>query len=327
MTTPTISNVTGTVSTGQTLTVTGTNMLDRSVTNWDAALQSNQGGFEGASITADGFTGAMPYATDRKLLGSQSAKWSATGSGQHQTVNYNDNFSNSVSDIYCALYQNLDFTTNGNGTFANLYHKIFLFYSASPTQNYPINFNWNASASAYTQVQLLLDSTGVANGTIADGSLQENKWYHLELKIPNGSPHNYQCWVNGTQVIDYNHSSSPNASNFNFQFPVNLESDDAGFGYDIWHDDLVLSTSRVYPACTVEVSDNATYGSGTLVYQYPISIANTSVQVECNLTGLGAGPYYMFVTNGQNQRVATAYDLSGGGGGGNYKSTGFSYWR
>ena len=52
-TTPTITSVSGTVQTGQTLTVTGTTMVDHNTSNWN--MNGIDWNFEGASYGADGY--------------------------------------------------------------------------------------------------------------------------------------------------------------------------------------------------------------------------------------------------------------------------------
>jgi hypothetical protein len=70
------------------------------------------------------------------------------------------------------------------------------------------------------------------------------------------------------------------------------------------------ANSRIRPASVIEISDNSTYGAGIVVYQPPELLSDTSVQVKANLTGLGDGPYYLWVTNNLNERSST-YNLSG----------------
>src|ERR1039457_1451560 len=103
--TPTITNVTGTVSTGQTLTITGTNMVQEDNTNWFTGapnFKSSAYRFEGANPLADnwwqaGYCDAIPagcgypncdpfpagcngvYTTDVKLMGNKSLLFSASG--------------------------------------------------------------------------------------------------------------------------------------------------------------------------------------------------------------------------------------------------------
>jgi hypothetical protein len=77
-----------------------------------------------------------------------------------------------------------------------------------------------------------------------------------------------------------------------------------------WYDGLVDSTQRIYPASTIEISNSATYGSGTKVYQEPVYLSDGSVRIKANLSGLGGGPYYLWVTNNGQVRSAP-YPLSG----------------
>ena len=89
-TTPTISNVTGTISTGQTLTITGTNMVQENKTSW---LNLSPGGPNFSSGSAYGFEGTSPstdlywaggdhgcsYDTSVKLMGNNSYKCTVSG--------------------------------------------------------------------------------------------------------------------------------------------------------------------------------------------------------------------------------------------------------
>lgn len=84
----------------------------------------------------------------------------------------------------------------------------------------------------------------------------------------------------------------------------------SSFSLDNWMDGFVLSSSRVYPSSIIEISNNATYGQGGVVSQEPVYLSDGSVQIKANLSGLGSGPYYLFVTNNR-QETSVAYNLSG----------------
>jgi hypothetical protein len=77
---------------------------------------------------------------------------------------------------------------------------------------------------------------------------------------------------------------------------------------NVWFDRFVYSNSRIYPSSTVEIGDQSEYATATKVYQEPLFLSDGSVQVKADLTGLGAGPYYLFVTNNRQER-STAYLL------------------
>src|SRR5271169_1052256 len=91
-TTPTLSSVSGTIATGQTLTISGANMVNEDHTNWDSFFSTNPNasGFEGSSFTSDGYTAPSggvcnpgpsgrcypaTYDSTVKLMGNQSVKF------------------------------------------------------------------------------------------------------------------------------------------------------------------------------------------------------------------------------------------------------------
>src|SRR5579884_2031858 len=83
--TPTISNVSGSLQTGQILTITGSNMINEDMTNWDPYFTAHPTayGFEGASPSADSYCAVGPcggvYDTTVKLMGNQSIKFNTHG--------------------------------------------------------------------------------------------------------------------------------------------------------------------------------------------------------------------------------------------------------
>jgi hypothetical protein len=65
---------------------------------------------------------------------------------------------------------------------------------------------------------------------------------------------------------------------------------------------ITYSTSRIYPASKIEVSNSRIYGQGVVKWQEPLQISDTEIQVKLDLTGLGAGPYYLWITNNRQER-------------------------
>ena len=92
---------------------------------------------------------------------------------------------------------------------------------------------------------------------------------------------------------------------------INLGGTGTDFDLYNWTDGFTISTSRVYPSSVIEIGNNSTYALSTKVYQAPTALSDTSVAITCDLTGLGAGPYYLWVTNNKQER-SDPYDLSGG---------------
>lgn len=317
MTTPTITDVTGTISTGQTLTITGTNMMDVDTTDWDADLTENDSNWEtGTTPAANGYAAGSEWSQDTsvKLIGTRSMKWSATGSNQNQNVTYRDGLSTTSKQHFYRWYLREDFSNLGNGSYATVYHKILAIYGDGASKD--LNLNWTVnSGSAYTDFYVVIDS-GFANEYVkSDIALpysvhEEGRWYCMELEVPGASPWTFRLWCDGSLIWTHNYAVDPDLSPYDSQFPFNNESASASYGFEEWYDGWVVSDSRVYPASKVEIGDSSNYATANKVYQPPVSISNTSVTVTCDVDGIT--PTHLFVTNGQNQRVTTAYNLSGG---------------
>jgi hypothetical protein len=78
---------------------------------------------------------------------------------------------------------------------------------------------------------------------------------------------------------------------------------------DNYWDGFTISTSRAYPASVIEIGNSPDYATAKKVYQPPEFLSDNSIQVRADLSGLGSGPYYMWITNNRQQRTA-AYALS-----------------
>ena len=333
MTTPTISGVTGTVETGQTLTITGTNMVNEDKTNWNSAFINGEDGFEGANATADGWGyggGSQNYETSIKLMGSQSQGWTASdATGNPGNQFYKNSISGNID--YLRWYTRNDVSV-GDGTWCTNYQKIFNNYP-SPDPTISINLNFigdNDVGAAYNTVALLLDSVTQASAnltSVLDGPMRSAKWYCMEMYLQNTTPWNCKVWMNGVLIIDHDIGSSHGSDLASATWDLNRAGTNSGYGCKVNWDGVVVATSRIYPASKIEIGDSATYASATKVYQYPETLSDTSNIVTCDLTGLTGGDYYLFVTNGRNETSA-AYSLSGGGGGGSsQKGSTFGYFR
>jgi len=311
---PTISGVTGTVATGQTLTITGTNMVQENTTNWQSMFKTSAYGFEGSSFTSDGYAGAggtgncpactATYDSSVKLMGSKSSKFHVEGasiadsSGQKgSSANVNESQGNYYIRAYF-LYNNT------GGSWPDTALKEFLF--SGPACGLYIQPN--------THSALCDPYTGLC-GSFPNGGIENNRWYLVEIHY-NSSSGIAEFWLDNNYVG----SESSSGSNLvcaihSLEFGIiNTFTTSSGFALDNYFDGLTVSSSRVYPASTVEISNHATYGSGTKLYQQPVYLSDGSVQIKVNLSGLGSGPYYLYVTN-NGQTTSAPYNLSGGGGG------------
>jgi hypothetical protein len=297
-TTPTISGVTGTISAGQTVTISGSNMVDSNTANW--SYTESQGSFEGANYTADSWyaDGSPTYATDIKLLGSKSMKSTITGAGASNCPSDNafggDLWRSGGRYNRAYFYFGSNFATHWQAT---QYAKMIEYTTPAAVYIQP-----NVGGSTVTSLMVI--AGGSSENMNVPTAWSVEKWYCVEWYVEDNG---VSVWVDGTSLgkksgtVDF---SQPYAEiGIINSCPVNGT-------FSMYVDGVASSTSRVYPASKIEVSDNATYGSGALVWQEPVSLGDTSTQVKVNLTGLGAGPYYLWVTNNKQERSAT-YNLSG----------------
>jgi len=295
---PSITSLSGTVQIGQTLTITGANMVNEDKTNWDPFYTQfpNAAGFEGSSYAADGWEGgtSFSYVSDVKLMGSKSAlSYHAGATSVNQTnVSYSERLSIS-GDIYIRAY--LRFKV-ANGIWADNYHKIFASYAPNG-----VWLDWVGNGGGpYTHISIIKSSNHY--GQIPGGAIKENRWYLVEFKMPSGSPHNYKAWIDNKLVIDYNDTTSPQGTAWDLQFDVNHCCTAAGYAKSNWWDGFVVSKTRVGPASLIEIGNSADYATATKVYQAPEFLSDSSSQFKADLTGLGAGPYYLWITNNRGQR-------------------------
>ena len=328
--TPTISNVTGTIVTGQTITVTGTNMVNEDRTNWDPffAAHPNASNFEGIDHLADGYrcldcpwnmwADGIPiaykgapgriwqprYVTSPRLMGNQSIRFH---------VEFIDtNLVNVIS--------NTTFTHSLSP--AGIWFRMYAMWDSNDKNYSHLKFFDTMGGTQQTYIQpwpdlsglIVLDHGGMNScnpGTIwtqqcnYNVAFQKNRWYCIEIHYDT-TP---SIWVykDGTLIIRAFQTIFENWTTFLMGI-INTVIPYAGGYMDNWWDAFGVSTTRIYPASTIEISNNSTYGAGTLVYQEPIYLSDGSVQAKLDLSSLGSGPYYLWVTNNKQER-STVYTL------------------
>lgn len=355
MTTPTINTdgVVGTVGTGNTLTISGTNMHNESTANYlgTGTWATDEMGFEGASDLADNWQNSgLTYATDVKIIGDQSAYWVGSGNtGEIETssggIHYRIDLTNTPQAHWWRWYFRAD-ENGGDGSWCDGYHKYMGIYDADVSPGNQLNINARTnSANGYTGVLFIINQGdggefyclwGNDSKYQGQSTQEAGQWYCIEVYVPaDGSP--VRCFLNGEEVSNVGAtapysgwSTNPSLSPYDMQFPWNMsnggENSSSSYNQKHYYDSMAVSSTRVYPACKVEIGNSSDYATATKKYQWPHTISDTSVVVEADLTGLGDGPYWLWVTNGQNER-SSAFSLSEGGGGSSAGSATFSYFR
>ncbi|MGB4942975.1 MAG: hypothetical protein WBO92_02585 [Candidatus Moraniibacteriota bacterium] len=320
--TPAISTVSGTVTTGQTLTVTGSSLWNQVTTSWDPFFDASTSGFEGSSPTADGYAdggcgAGLSYDTSVKLLGSKSIKMHDSG------FNDVDNkgqcpfdyviqaaAGTGSADVYYRTYSRWD-----NTSWPTIDHKYW--WLGGGTTYAFVNFNPTGTGSAPTQWGFL--SSGLNGGAfnwydIPGGAIQNNRWYLLEFHFRRAGTGSYvfEGWIDNQLVFSETSTDGPaaNPGGWGWESNSNYWDTPIGWSSDQWQDGFVVSGTRVGPASLVEIGNASDYASATKVYQSPSSIADGMVSVTANLSGLGTGPYWLWVTNDNGER-SVAYALGG----------------
>lgn len=322
-TTPLITGVTGTVSQGQALTISGSTMIDENKTNWGTAYQSGtKYGFEGSSYTGDGYADASDsnsqergYDTDVKLMGAKSFKGRIYGTSSscptdnHSSGIYIDLSEDGVSgqDIYVRLYSRWNSTGTGSVWPSN--HIKMLDVQGTGDQLY---FQPVAGNSLPTQMNMVYDSTN-HNYTVAN-FLQEQRWYCMEVRFKSSDTHNMTAWVDGVQLASSTPSSVGSYSYVLFNMINACGFEDLDLTN--WTDNFTVSTSRIYCSTKVEICDSATYSGATCVQQPLTTISDNSIVITADLTGL-TGDKYLYVTNNK-QETSSAYNLSGSSASGSF---------
>lgn len=307
-----ITSVAGTVANGNTLTLAGTDLWNRDTTNWDSGWSADKAGFEGANPAANGYTaqnGNQVYDTGVKLMGSKAMKctWSGAAVGGSGGSTYFDwipqiSLGLGPDDCYIAGY----FRFNAN-EWPDTSHKHW-WLGGNPKAVF-INWTPNGGAAPAAISYLATDYNGGAFNSVAlPAQIVNDRWYHMEIHVRRASASSpiLELWWDGQLLasIDPVSGVSPNPANWGFETNTNFGATTAGCSWIQYSDEFIVSSSRIGPGCKVEIGDNSVYASATKRLQAPTSISNTSVAVTCDLTGLGAGPYWMWATNGRGDRSA-----------------------
>lgn len=322
-TTPTINDATGTVATGQTLTISGTTMVDELSTNWISRFKTaDQYGFEGSSDEADGYGDAGisdgVYDTSIKLSGNQSIRWTAAGistdffhsPGYHQPQNV---FGLNMQDFYFrgyVRYHSLDGIWYGEiGPSDGSDLKMFLAAGSGGNGNVFWQPITNANGTIPSAIAIIEDEPSVGNQLYSYAMIwKEDAWHCIEGRYSQTN-HTVSLWVDGVLMGTRTNLNS-STQNFWYMGQITGWSTPVNFQLDMYVDNLAMSTSRVYPSSVIEISNSSTYGAGIVKYQYPTYLSDGMVQITTDLAGLGVGPYYLWVTNNRQERSA-AFNLSG----------------
>jgi hypothetical protein len=285
-------------------------MVDEDRTNWDPFFLSHPSasGFEGATPVADGYSaiGATggTYVNDVKLLGTKSMRFSVAGEStdlSNQLGDSNAFVQGQEQDMWLRAYARW---RHNSGAWPN-HLKLFIVNGGFYLQPEVSGLATGAMPDRFLVSYDAFNHYGI----IPSGPLTNDQWVLLEARS-NHLSDTMDVWIDG-QLAYHGTDNVQTENNFWVQFGVpNACCTAADFSLDNWLDGLAVSSARVGPASTIEIANSSDYATATKVYQEPLFLSDGSVQVKADLTGLGAGPYYLFVTNNRQER-STAYLLGG----------------
>lgn len=320
MATPTINAVSGLIQSGQILNVSGLNLINEDTSGYDPDFDVDQFNFSGASWAADGFVNSnFVYDNSIKLIGNNAPKSETAYSGENSHGVGAGTGRTSLSAVagrhFVSMYVREDFSF-GNGTWPTIQQKIFNNYQNQGLSDPSYNVNWQADAEggAYTGLIIIFnpgDTTHSSGGSTGlSFTHQQNTWNHIEVDVPGSSPGTFRVYLNGDLAIEEDYGSDPQMSPNDTELVINTQSGDSGFGIRQWIDGFRVSSTRIRPFSKYEIGDSPVYATANKVYQYPNYLSDTAASINCDLTGLTGGDYYLFGTN-QRGEVSIGYSLSG----------------
>lgn len=309
--TPTITSVAGTVQTGQTVTITGNNMMNEDMTNWTSFFTANSARayyHANTNPVTDGYgVGGAGYATDQKLVSPARSLKSAWSGASSDTNKLDGSWidwmppSNGSGDLWTRAYVR----THTVGGWPRTEHKLW--WAGNSPQPSFLNFAYTGTGAPPTGLKML--SSNVNGGSfitanLPDGPWQDDRWYLIEWKLrAAASSGTNEIWVDNQRILSV---ATPGSNGFNggfgWELTTNAWGTDANYAQTFWHDGFTQSTSRPGPASLIEIGNNANYASATKVYQAPTQLSETSSSFTVRLTGLGSGPFYLWVTNNRGER-------------------------
>jgi hypothetical protein len=311
---PTIALVSGSFVNGAAATIAGSGLVQQDTSRFNTRFRStyptawNMGG---SSRGADGWgeagTTGGTYDASTHLFGANpTLRFRATG-----TVSPGGELGDSVailqdeSDFWAAMYMRYELP---GGNWPSFYLKMFGLYAGdgwlvqpdTPSSGLPTQFTafWNGVNHPFN---------------IPSGRLQLGRWYFVEIHQKWTAPRAVEVWFDGQLV----YSGAPSYGDFSSPYLhlgiINLSVYPSATAIDIInrYGMFTVGRQRIYPSALVEVGNNSDYSKATKRVQALTAISDTSLGFTMDLTGLGTGPYYIWVTNNQQQRSA-AFALGGG---------------
>jgi hypothetical protein len=311
--TPVIAGVAGTLTNGSLVTISGTQLNAERKAGWDSFFVNhpNAWSFEGTDFRADGYTqpGGDPggvYDSSVRILGNKSVKFRSTVTNPNCAtagIGYSSLIVPNTlsSDVWLRVYVRYNRISNFPSNYTKMLYALGAGYYFQPA---------GVSAGANpTSMNATYDGTSHPI-PVPSGSLANGRWFAVELHWKPTPPKAYEVYWDGVLV----HSGQPTDARSDLGsilFGIVNACGTTSWDIENWMDGLALATSRIYPSAIVEVGNNPNYSSAQRNIQELTTISDSQVVFRLNTSGLGAGPFYVWVRN-NTQATSVAFPLAGG---------------
>jgi hypothetical protein len=300
------------------LAISGSNLNNEAKANWDNFFVQNPNAwsFEGSSPSADGYGALGPnggaYDSTVSILGSRSMKFQAQGTStslydQHADYNAINPAGGDANDYWVRAYVRWNLKSGG---WPSSHIKMMDIQGSGP--QYYLQPQADASGNMPTSMVAVHDGVSSYNG-IPSGPVENNRWYAVEVHWKTDSaPYVYDLWIDGVKTYSAN-PKARGSMNYMLFGLINACCTNSSFSLDHWFDGLAVARSRIYPSAIVEVGNSSNYATATKRTQALEKISDGQIISKLDLTGLGAGPYYLWVTNNRQERSQPYLLIQGGG--------------
>src|SRR6266581_2552099 len=221
--TPILTSVLGTVQQGQTVTITGTSMVQEDQSGWVPFFRNHPeaSGFEGINLTGMGYdtahSGDWTADTSIKLLGTKSIRNHSSVEVIHSaTSQHGAEFdiggatdmgsAGVISDVWFRMYIRVDVGADGQwpheyGGGGADFKIMGLWSDGGP--GFWASLGVPKNSPPDTPSGIRLTPFNLANFDSSGPTLVENRWYCVEVKAPlNSNNHVWQIYVDGTLVFN-----------------------------------------------------------------------------------------------------------------------------
>ena len=325
--TPTISSVSGTVSNGNTITISGSGFGTKATARpvaWD--------NFEDGSVNASATIGTwsdlnslvVRNTNSRHARSSYTAYTNLTGAWPSNSNAYLSGGSNSTTwyaQYWLYLGSNFNFSSNMDNSRGNV--KFFRMWdTGSDSKNFVAAFHSGDHVCAVVEQCTTAGPTCYMYDYNPTTELDNGQWNLLQFEYKESSASDiadgvWRMWSNGDLVYNFSNLTTKCSGHTSNSRPFILgffDSHDAsGTNSDFYMDDAYIDNTW----SRIELTNNQNYSSATIhEIQPPTTWSDSAATFTVNQGSFNSGTAYVFVTDANGTRNASGYPITIGSGGG-----------